>query len=205
MNNLSVVMLDNVDSFTYNLVDELRTLNVDMHIYRNTVNANTIFQVMERLNQTRNVLLLLSPGPGAPHEAGCMLELIAKVAGRFPVLGICLGHQAIVEHFGGIISRAEAVMHGKSSAITHCGDKMFSGFDQPLPVARYHSLMASTLPESISLLAQVNGIPMAVYHENDNMLGFQFHPESILTHQGSHLLASSIEFLIAQQGELTHE
>ena len=82
---------------------------------------------------------------------------------------------------------------------------MFSGFDQPLPVARYHSLMASTLPESISLLAQVNGIPMAVYHENDNMLGFQFHPESILTHQGSYLLASSIEFLIAQQGELTHE
>ena len=191
MNNLSVVMLDNVDSFTYNLVDELRTLDVDMHIYRNTVNANTILQVMERLSQTRNVLLLLSPGPGAPHEAGCMLELIGKVAGRFPVLGICLGHQA--------------VMHGKSSAITHCGDKMFSGFDQPLPVARYHSLMASTLPESISLLAQVNGIPMAVYHENDNMLGFQFHPESILTHQGSHLLASSIEFLIAQQGELTHE
>ncbi|CAI8182864.1 MAG: Anthranilate synthase component 2 [Glaciecola sp. HTCC2999] len=205
MNNLSVVMLDNVDSFTYNLVDELRTLDVDMHIYRNTVNADTILNVMNELSQHRKVLLLLSPGPGAPHEAGCMLELIKKVAGHFPVLGICLGHQAIVEHYGGIISRAEAVMHGKSSAINHCGDKMFRGFDQPLPVARYHSLMASTLPDSVTQLAEVNGIPMAVYHEKDIMLGFQFHPESILTHQGSHLLASSIEFLITQQGQLTHE
>lgn len=205
MNNLSVVMLDNVDSFTYNLVDELRTLDVDMHIYRNTVNADTILNVMNELSQHRKVLLLLSPGPGAPHEAGCMLELIKKVAGYFPVLGICLGHQAIVEHYGGIISRTEAVMHGKSSAINHCGDKMFRGFDQPLPVARYHSLMASTLPDSVTQLAEVNGIPMAVYHEKDIMLGFQFHPESILTHQGSHLLASSIEFLITQQGQLTHE
>lgn len=198
MKNLSVVMLDNVDSFTYNLVDELRTLDVDMHIYRNTVHADTILQVLNDLSATRDVLLLLSPGPGAPHEAGCMLELLNKVSGHFPVLGICLGHQAIVEHFGGIISRAEAVMHGKSSNITHCGDKMFSGFDQPLPVARYHSLMASTLPEELTLLAQVNDIPMAVYHEEHNMLGFQFHPESILTHQGSQLLAQSIEFLIAQ-------
>lgn len=82
---------------------------------------------------------------------------------------------------------------------------MFRGFDQPLPVARYHSLMASTLPDSVTQLAEVNGIPMAVYHEKDIMLGFQFHPESILTHQGSHLLASSIEFLITQQGQLTHE
>lgn len=198
MKNLSVVMLDNVDSFTYNLVDELRTLDVDMHIYRNTVHADTILQVLNDLSATRDVLILLSPGPGAPHEAGCMLELLKKVSGHFPVLGICLGHQAIVEHFGGIISRAEAVMHGKSSNITHCGDKMFSGFEQPLPVARYHSLMASTLPEELTLLAQVNDIPMAVYHEEHNMLGFQFHPESILTHQGSQLLAQSIEFLIAQ-------
>ncbi|HAQ49358.1 MAG TPA: anthranilate synthase component II, partial [Glaciecola sp.] len=94
MKNLSVVMLDNVDSFTYNLVDELRTLDIDMHIYRNTVNADTIMQVLNDLSATRNVLLLLSPGPGAPHEAGCMLELLQKVSGHFPVLGICLGHQA---------------------------------------------------------------------------------------------------------------
>ena len=198
MKNLSVVMLDNVDSFTYNLVDELRTLDIDMHIYRNTVNADTIMQVLNDLSATRNVLLLLSPGPGAPHEAGCMLELLQKVSGHFPVLGICLGHQAIVEHFGGTISRAEAVMHGKSSDITHCGDKMFSGFAQPLPVARYHSLMASSVPACLSVLAQVNDIPMAVYHAAHSMLGFQFHPESILTHQGSQLLTQSIEFLVAQ-------
>ena len=89
-------------------------------------------------------------------------------------------------------------MHGKSSDITHCGDKMLSGFAQPLPVARYHSLMASSVPACLSVLAQVNDIPMAVYHEAHNMLGFQFHPESILTHQGSQLLAQSIEFLVAQ-------
>ena len=150
MKNLAVVMLDNVDSFTYNLVDELRTLDIDMHIYRNTVHADTIIQVLHDLNKSSDVLLLLSPGPGAPHEAGCMLELLQKVSGHFPVLGICLGHQAIVEHFGGIISRAEAVMHGKSSDITHCGDKMFSGFAQPLPVARYHSLMASSVPDPMA-------------------------------------------------------
>ncbi len=198
MNNLSVVMLDNVDSFTYNLVDELRTLDINMQIYRNTVSVDTVLNALHTLRQDGPVLLILSPGPGAPHEAGCMLELLNAVAGVYPVLGICLGHQAIVEHCGGQIVRTAELMHGKSSAITHCGDQMFAGFEQPLPVARYHSLMATNLPDDLQQLAHVDGIPMAVYHVSKNMLGYQFHPESILTHQGSALLAQSIDFLIAQ-------
>jgi anthranilate synthase component 2 len=111
------------------------------------------------------------------------------------VLGICLGHQAIVESYGGNIIRANKVMHGKSSLIEHCGDKMFAHMPQPLPVARYHSLMASNIPEELTLLANFADIPMAVAHLQDKMLGFQFHPESILTSHGSQLLMQSIEFL----------
>jgi anthranilate synthase component 2 len=111
-----------------------------------------------------------------------------------------LGHQAIVEHFGGEITRAATVMHGKASNITHCGDKMFSAMPQPMAVARYHSLMAQNLPESLSVLAQYEDVPMAVYHDTANMLGFQFHPESILTSDGSALLKASIAFLV-QRGE----
>ena len=162
--------------------------------YNVTVSADPVI-----LQQADKLFL---PGVGTASEAMKNLidrDLIEPIKSLTqPVLGICLGHQAIVEHFGGTISRAEAVMHGKSSDITHCGDKMFSGFAQPLPVARYHSLMASSVPACLSVLAQVNDIPMAVYHEAHNMLGFQFHPESILTHQGSQLLAQSIEFLVAQ-------
>jgi anthranilate synthase component 2 len=124
-----------------------------------------------------------------------MLELLSLVKGKFPVLGICLGHQAIVESYGGDIIRADKVMHGKSSLIEHCADKMFTNMPQPLPVARYHSLMASNIPEQLTVLAHFANIPMAVAHLQDKMLGFQFHPESILTSHGSQLLMQSIDFL----------
>ena len=114
----TLFLLDNVDSFTYNLVDELRTLNLDIKVYRNTVSANALFERMLEQATKGPVLLMLSPGPGAPSEAGCMPELLKKVHGVFPVIGICLGHQAIVEHYGGTVGRASQVMHGKSSAIT---------------------------------------------------------------------------------------
>lgn len=125
-----------------------------------------------------------------------MPELLRYAAGKYPVLGICLGHQAIVEYYGGSVGRSGEVMHGKSSAIEHSGDRMFSGLPNPLPVARYHSLMATKVPTSIEVLAHYQTIPMAVYHGNDNVLGFQFHPESILTTDGSQLLRNSIEFLL---------
>ena len=201
-NQICVFLLDNFDSFTYNLVDELRTLGLELIVYRNNVPANLILQKMQdKAQQTDNngqakqVMLMLSPGPGNPSQAGSMLALLNLVKGQFPVLGICLGHQGIVESYGGKIIRADKVMHGKSSLIEHCADKMFANMPQPLPVARYHSLMASNMPEELTVLANFAKIPMAVAHLQDKMLGFQFHPESILTSHGSQLLMQSIEFL----------
>lgn len=191
----TVFLLDNVDSFTYNLVDELRALNLNILVYRNTVSADILFARMEKEAEQGPVLLLLSPGPGSPHEAGCMPALLNKVQGRFPVLGICLGHQAIVEHYGGTVDRAREVMHGKASPITHTGEAMFANMPQPLHVARYHSLVATTLPEGLQTIATFDDMAMAVYHPDDSMLGFQFHPESILTAQGSRLLLQSIHYL----------
>jgi anthranilate synthase component 2 len=199
----TLFLLDNVDSFTYNLVDELRTLNLDIKVYRNTVSAELLFERMTEQAQKSPVLLMLSPGPGAPSEAGCMPALLKKVAGNFPVIGICLGHQAIVEYYGGLVGRATQVMHGKSSAITHSGKDMFEGLQQPLHVARYHSLVAHSLPDNLTACAScVNDdgseAIMAVYNDTDHMLGFQFHPESILTAQGSLLLKQSIDYLTSQ-------
>lgn len=191
----TVFLLDNVDSFTYNLVDELRTMELNIVVYRNNVDARMLFEKMQLQAENGPVLLLLSPGPGAPHEAGCMPELLSMVQGHFPVLGICLGHQAIVAHYGGTVGRAEDVMHGKSSAITHTGEAMFAGMPQPLHVARYHSLMALELPDGLTPLAKVGTTVMAVYQSDDKMLGFQFHPESILTAEGSRLLLQSIHYL----------
>jgi anthranilate synthase component 2 len=200
----TLFLLDNVDSFTYNLVDELRTLDLAINVYRNTVSADMIFSKMQEQAAKGPVLLLLSPGPGAPSDAGCMPALLAKVAGIFPVLGICLGHQAIVEYYGGNVGRAKHVMHGKSSAITHSKTDMFARLPYPLHVARYHSLVAHTLPDNLKACASCvdedgEETIMAVLEQQDRMLGFQFHPESILTAQGSDLLKQSIEYLTAQE------
>ncbi|WP_018983855.1 aminodeoxychorismate/anthranilate synthase component II [Salinimonas chungwhensis] len=195
---VTVFLLDNVDSFTYNLVDELRTLDFKILVYRNTVSAETLLARMDEQARHTPVLLLLSPGPGAPHEAGCMPELLKRVAGKYPVLGICLGHQAIVEHYGGTVARAEQVMHGKSSMITHDGSTLFDGLPQPLQVARYHSLIATQLPPTLRSVATCAALTMAVCHDDDKMLGFQFHPESILSAQGSQLLQQSIYYLTEQ-------
>lgn len=202
-NQTTLFLLDNVDSFTYNLVDELRSLNLAINVYRNTVSADMLFEKMQRQATKSPVLLLLSPGPGAPSDAGCMPELLKKVAGQFPVLGICLGHQAIVEYYGGIVDKASKVMHGKSSAITHSERAMFHGLPQPLHVARYHSLVAKTLPDNLDVCASCSNddgteTVMAVYNKADRMLGFQFHPESILTAHGSQLLQQSIDYLTQQ-------
>jgi anthranilate synthase component 2 len=196
MNNYQVVMLDNVDSFTYNLVDELRTLNFNMQVFRNTVSADTVLEALAQCASQGPTLLLLSPGPGAPSDAGCMPEVIARAAGEYPILGICLGHQAIVEHYGGTVVRAEAVVHGKASPLTHCGDKMFTNMPQPMSVARYHSLVAGEMPDTLAVLGQINDIPMVIHHAQDKMLGMQFHPESILTYHGSQLLRDSIAYLL---------
>ena len=191
-------MLDNLDSFTYNLVDEFQCLGFDPSVYRNTLSADFIFDKM--LEHTRltsePVLLVLSPGPGEPNKAGCLMALIDKCAGRIPMLGICLGHQALIEHYGGRVDRAEEIVHGKASNITHNGTGAFKGIQNPLPVARYHSLIGKKIPKTLEVIAEYNGMCMAISKDDDAVLAFQFHPESILTTFGTPLLAQSIQHLL---------
>lgn len=198
-------MLDNLDSFTYNLVDEFQCLGFEPTVYRNTLSADFVFEKMlEHHNKTGDdVLLVLSPGPGEPKKAGCLMALIEKCVGRIPMLGICLGHQALIEHYGGKVTRTDEIVHGKASAINHCATGAFANIQEPLPVARYHSLVGSNIPESLEVIAEYNQMPMAISQTDDAVLAFQFHPESILTTFGSTLLAQSIEHLLAKSPQLT--
>lgn len=190
-----VYLLDNKDSFTYNLVDELAQLHCELKLYRNTVPAEFIFAKMQQDANSHKVLLLLSPGPGAPAEAGSMPELIRLCAGVFPMLGICLGHQALVEHYGGTVGRAGETVHGKTSLIELDEHPVFHNLPRPFAVARYHSLMATQVPDSLQVIARYQHIPMAIFHAKHKVLGFQFHPESILTTLGKPLLAQSLAYL----------
>lgn len=192
----TLYMLDNIDSFTYNLVDEFEQLGYQLKLYRNTVPADFIMQQLNR--ETGPTALVLSPGPGAPEHAGCMPELIRQAAGKVPLLGICLGHQALVEHFGGVVGQAGETVHGKTSAIALTEHPVFAGLPQPFPVARYHSLIATTVPDSLQVIARFNSIPMAIAHRSLPILGFQFHPESILTTLGKPLLKQSLDYLMSR-------
>lgn len=195
MENVKLYMLDNLDSFTYNLVDEFKTLGFAPVIYRNTVSAEYIYQTM--LAETDPVILVVSPGPGSPSQAGCLMELLALCCGKFPILGICLGHQALVEHYGGKVDRAGEIVHGKASLIDHNGQGPFAELPSPLPVARYHSLIATKMPEALNVIADYQGMAMAIENPQDKVLGFQFHPESLLTSKGSQLLEQSFVHLLS--------
>ena len=198
-------MLDNLDSFTYNLVDEFQCLGFEPSVYRNTLSADFIFnKMLEHTQKTSEpVLLVLSPGPGEPNKAGCLMALIKMCVGRIPMLGICLGHQALIEHYGGRVDRAEEIVHGKASSITHSGSGAFNNIQNPLPVARYHSLIGKDIPKTIDVIAEYNGMCMAISKEEDAVLAFQFHPESILTTFGATLLAQSIQHLLTLAPSLT--
>lgn len=195
-----VYLLDNLDSFSYNLVDEVAQLGFSLKLYRNTVPASYIFEKMQLEQQP--VVLLLSPGPGAPSQAGSMPELISLCAGKFPMLGICLGHQALVEHYGGVVGRAGETVHGKTSIITLNDHPVFGALPKQFPVARYHSLMATEVPNSLQVIAAYQHIPMAIVHEEHKALGYQFHPESILTTLGKPLLKQSLDYLMKNQGAI---
>lgn len=189
-----ILLLDNIDSFTYNLVDQLRASGHQVTIYRNQVPAELI---IEKLSQMANPILMLSPGPGKPSEAGCMPQLLQQLRGKLPIIGICLGHQAIVEAYGGVVIQAGEILHGKSSLVTHDNQAMFADLPSPLPVARYHSLVGADIPPELVVNAHFNQMVMAVRHDKDRVCGFQFHPESILTTQGARLLNQTLEWALA--------
>ncbi len=180
-----LLMIDNYDSFTYNLVQYFGELGADVQVYRNdTITAEEI----EKLNPEQ---VVVSPGPGTPKEAGVSVEVIRRFAGRLPVLGVCLGHQSLAYAFGGEIIRADRLMHGKTSRITHDDRTIFQGLPNPFEATRYHSLIVhrETLPQDFEISATTNeGDIMGLRHLPTGAEGVQFHPESILTKAGMDLL-----------------
>jgi anthranilate synthase/aminodeoxychorismate synthase-like glutamine amidotransferase len=182
-----LLLIDNYDSFTYNLVQAFLVLGADVLVYRN--DAITVEEARD-LTPTH---LCISPGPGTPYDAGVSMDMIRAFAGRVPVLGVCLGHQSIVEVFGGKVVRAGRLMHGKTSLVQHDGIGLFADLPQPCEVGRYHSLIAApaTLPPELTVTARTpEGEIMGVRHRDLAVEGVQFHPESILTPQGPRLLGN---------------
>ncbi|EJL9426005.1 aminodeoxychorismate/anthranilate synthase component II [Vibrio cholerae] len=190
----NILFIDNFDSFTYNLVDQFRSLGHVVTIYRNNLSADAIEQALQQLD---NPVVVLSPGPGAPSEAGCMPELLQRLKGKVPMIGICLGHQAIVEAYGGVVAGAGEIIHGKVSMMEHQNHAIYRGLPSPLAIARYHSLVATQVPATLTVMAEVNGLVMSVVNEADKVCGFQFHPESIMTTHGATLLANAIDWALS--------
>lgn len=193
----SVLLIDNFDSFTWNLVDELRRRRARVEVWRNDLAAEDALERALALPAPR--LVLLSPGPGAPAEAGCCVPLVRLCAGRVPLLGVCLGHQALVEALGGEVGRAPAVVHGKASPVEHDGTGLFAGLPSPLKVGRYHSLAATRVPGELRVTARSEEVVMAVEHERHALAGLQFHPESILTPAGGRLLENALAWAAAAE------
>ena len=184
-----IVMLDNYDSFTYNLVQYLGELGAEVRVFRND---EVPVQEIENLSPSH---IVISPGPGTPSEAGITLELIGRMAGRVPILGVCLGHQAIGQAFGGKVVRAARLMHGKTCPVAHQGDELFDGIPSPVTGMRYHSLVVEpeSLPADLVITAWSGDRPkdaeiMAMKHRRHPVYGVQFHPESIGTEHGKRLL-----------------
>ena len=182
-----LLMIDNYDSFTYNLVQYLGELGADVHVHRNDAIS------LDQIAAWEPEAIVISPGPCTPNEAGICVPLIQRFAGRIPILGVCLGHQAIGQAFGGRIVRAQRVMHGKVSTISHSGGGVFAGLANPLTATRYHSLVIErdSMPACLEITATSDdGEIMGVRHRTAPVEGVQFHPEAILTEHGHALLSN---------------
>ena len=182
-----VLIIDNYDSFTYNLVQELGELGAEPVVFRNDAVS------VEQIEQIAPERILISPGPGRPEAAGITTTVIAHFAGKIPLLGVCLGHQAIGQVFGGQVVAAPTLMHGKTSAISHDDAGVFAGLPQPFTATRYHSLVVDpdSLPGELVVTARSeDGVIMGLRHRELDVEGVQFHPESILTLEGPRLLAN---------------
>ncbi len=187
-----LLVIDNYDSFTYNLVQYLGELGADMKIFRN--DEVTIDEIENDLKPEK---ILISPGPGTPDKAGITLEVIEKFAETLPILGVCLGHQAIGQHFGGKVIRAPEPVHGKPVKIRHDGKTIFEGLSETFNAGRYHSLIVErdSLPDSLEISAESpDGLIMGLRHKTLKVEGVQFHPESILTDEGKKLLQNFLNF-----------
>jgi anthranilate synthase/aminodeoxychorismate synthase-like glutamine amidotransferase len=185
-----LLVIDNYDSFTYNLVQYLGELGATVEVRRN--DRVTLNEIENHLRPER---IVISPGPGTPNNAGITLDVIQRFAGKIPLLGVCLGHQAIGQAFGGNVVRAPELMHGKASEVSHDGKTIFAGLSDHFLAGRYHSLIVEreSLPSSLEISAYTGDIIMGLRHRELKVEGVQFHPESILTADGKQLLANFLK------------
>jgi anthranilate synthase/aminodeoxychorismate synthase-like glutamine amidotransferase len=191
-----LLLIDNYDSFTYNLVQAFLVLGADVQVFRNDAITPDAARELSPSH------LCISPGPGTPYDAGVSMDMIRAFAGRIPVFGVCLGHQSIVEVFGGKVVRAGRLMHGKTSTVEHDGRSLFAGLPQSCEVGRYHSLIAApdSLPPELEVTARTpEGEIMGVRHRTLMVEGVQFHPESILTPDGPRLMQNFLEFTAGER------
>ena len=187
-----ILLIDNYDSFSYNLYQLIGQIDDDIKVFRND---KITLDEISKLNPS---MIVLSPGPGRPEDAGICIDIVKEFYDKIPILGVCLGHQSICMAFGGIISYASELMHGKSSIITLSDDLIFKGLNKEITVGRYHSLSLKdeTLPKELKVIARSDdGEIMAVKHEKFNVYGLQFHPESILTPDGLSILTNFSELI----------
>lgn len=195
----AVTLIDNYDSFTWNLVHYFGSLGAQVDVRRN--DEVTVAQVME----SRPEAIVLSPGPCTPREAGVCLDLIAAASRTIPIFGVCLGHQSIGEAFGGEVVRAPLPIHGKVATIAHNGDGLFRGLNGPFQATRYHSLVVrrETMPAELEVTAQTDGLVMALSHRSLPVHGVQFHPESILSEHGHRILSNFLDLARAWNASAT--
>ncbi len=185
-----ILVIDNYDSFTYNIVQELGELGADICVYRND---QITLDEIKAMGPTH---IVISPGPGTPDDGGISLEVIKELGPSTPILGVCLGHQCLGQAYGGLVTRAERLMHGKTSMIEHDADPLFEGLPNPFQATRYHSLIVQedTIPDSLEVIARADtGEVMGLRHKEYPVVGVQFHPESILTIDGIKILDNFIK------------
>ena len=190
-----VLFIDNFDSFTYNLVDDFCKRNCEAKVYR----ADTELEELKAIaDEFRPDLLVISPGPGTPDTAGVSLSAVGYFKDKLPILGVCLGHQVIVQYFGGKIGHAPEPMHGKPSRVTHNQRGIFAGVENPLQAGRYHSLCVLEVPDCLEKTAEFEGIVMGIEHKELPIFGVQFHPESILTPAGGRIIENILSIAVTR-------
>ena len=193
---MDIIMIDNFDSFTHNLADEFEKRNCRVYVYRNNIGMKNFDRITEKIKPK---LIVISPGPSAPKDAGISINVIKKYAGKIPIFGVCLGHQCIVEAFGGIVDRCKEVLHGKPSKVTHDKKTIYKNIEAPLQVGRYHSLAGIKIPKEIEVSAKSDtGVVMGIRHKKYFVEGVQFHPESILTPSGG-LIIENLLAMVKKQ------
>ena len=188
---MNILIIDNFDSFTYNLVDEFEKRDCRVFVYRNNIGLENFEEIVKKINPK---LIVISPGPSAPKDAGISIDIIKRYSGRIPIFGVCLGHQCIIEAFNGIVGRAPEVFHGKPSKITHDNKTIYKNIENPFQVGRYHSLAGLQIPEELVISAKSEtNVVMGVRHKKLFVEGVQFHPESILTPCGGLIIENLLE------------